>query len=275
VTTGHDPLVLTTTGADVSSSPTASPPTTPARPAAQPDLQVELRRRHGRRPVVPIVDGRHRSPVRHLRRQLSRDRRRRAGAQPQLHPGRVLPATAKARPLGQLAGRESVRREPADLGREPGPTTASASSTRRASRSSARSRWHGPASIARARTAYLGRRQAGRQPQRDRPTTRTVTRTIALAPRFAAFGHRDVASGNVAYVALEQAVGAEVRHRDLCTDRQRRDRAETRAPVDQRDGARLYVSRFVTPALPARAPRRSCDRQHRRRSAAARQATLG
>ncbi len=83
------------------------------------------------------------------------------------------------------------------------------------------------------------------------PSTRTVTRTITLARGSQPFGIVMSPVANVAYIALE--AGGQVLKFDTATYAQTGSGAiglNARQLSISGDGARLYVSRYVTPALP-------------------------
>ena len=118
-----------------------------------------------------------------------------------------------------------------------------------------------PRSIARAPNGmiWVTNKQSGDH-QRDRPGRRAaVARTIALPRGSQPFGIVMSPVANVAYVVLEAGGQiAEVRHDELRADRQRRDRPECAASVDQRRRrAALRLALRHAARCPARAPRRS------------------
>ena len=109
-----------------------------------------------------------------------------------------------------------------------------------------------PRSIARAPNGmiWVVGKQSGSLSVID-PSTRTVTRTITLARGSQPFGIVMSPVANVAYVALE--AGGQVLKFDTATYAQTGSGAigpNARHLSISGDGARLYVSRFVTPALP-------------------------
>lgn len=109
-----------------------------------------------------------------------------------------------------------------------------------------------PRSIARAPNGmiWVAGKQSGTLSVID-PSTRTVTRTITLARGSQPFGIVMSPMANVAYVALE--AGGQVLKFDTATYAQTGSGAigaNVRHLSISGDGARLYASRFVTPALP-------------------------
>ena len=109
-----------------------------------------------------------------------------------------------------------------------------------------------PRSIARAPNGmiWVVSKQSGSLSVID-PSTRTVTRTITLARGSQPFGIVMSPTANIAYVALE--AGGQVLKFDTATYAQTGSGTigpNVRHLSISGDGARLYVSRFVTPALP-------------------------
>ena len=130
-----------------------------------------------------------------------------------------------------------------------------------------------PRSIARAPNGmiWVVAKQSGSLSVID-PSTRTVTRTITLARGSQPFGIVMSPVANVAYVTLE--AGGQILKFDTTSYAQTGSAAiglNARHLSISGDGARLYVSRFVTPRAARRGHRDGhADREHRRRGAAAR-----